>query len=104
MITAEELRATLLSSKKFLRWRPVAHKRRFSRDAKGEPLPAIERHYTPMELSESWGVSTETIRALFREEPDVLKIRRPATRTKRGYLTLRIPESVAERVHRRMTE
>jgi hypothetical protein len=104
VISDVEIRAVLLASEKFLRWRPIAHKRKFSHDAAGDTLPAMERHYTPLELSESWGLSTEVVRALFRDEPDVLKIRRPATRTKRGYLTLRIPESVAQRVHRRMAE
>jgi hypothetical protein len=62
-----------------------------------------EKHYTPQELADAWGVSTETIRQIFREEQGVLKIGNPHTRTKRGYFTLRIPREVAERVHRRLS-
>jgi hypothetical protein len=31
-----------------------------------------EKHYAPDELAELWGVSTETIRSIFREEEGVL--------------------------------
>jgi hypothetical protein len=62
-----------------------------------------ERHFTPQELAETWGVSVETIRVIFRDEPGVLKIGPDGTRFKRGYKTLRIPESVAERVHARLS-
>jgi hypothetical protein len=62
-----------------------------------------EKHFAPDELAELWGVSTETIRSIFRNEPDVLKIGDTGTRHKRAYLTLRIPASVAERVHKRLS-
>jgi hypothetical protein len=64
---------------------------------------AGERHYKPEELAELWGVSTETIRSIFREEPGVLKIGKTGSKYKRGYVTLRIPEEVMERVHRRLS-
>lgn len=67
-------------------------------------LAATELHFSPAELAEKWGVSTETVRTIFREEPGVLKIGRPPTKFRRGYFTLRIPESIAERVHRRLSE
>jgi hypothetical protein len=63
----------------------------------------VEKHYTPDELAESWGVSTETIRSIFRDEPGVLKIGKTGGKYKRGYVTLRIPGEVAERVHRRLS-
>jgi hypothetical protein len=62
-----------------------------------------ERHYSPDELAELWGVSTETIRSIFREEPGVLKIGKTGSKYKRGYVTLRIPADVAERVHTRLS-
>jgi hypothetical protein len=62
-----------------------------------------EPHYTPQELAETWGVSAETIRVLFRNEPGVLKIGPDGTRFRRGYKSLRIPQSVAERVHTRLS-
>lgn len=66
--------------------------------------PAFERHYAPDELAEMWGLSADTVRRLFAHEPGVLVIegKNTARRTaQRRYRTLRIPESVALRVHRR---
>jgi hypothetical protein len=65
--------------------------------------PVIEKHYSPAELATAWGVSVETVRSIFRAEPGVLKLGRPATKHRRSYVTLRIPEKVAERVHRRLS-
>jgi hypothetical protein len=48
-------------------------------------------------------VSGDTIRRLFEREPGVLVIERARSRNARHYRTLRIPESVAERVHRRLS-
>ena len=64
-------------------------------------MPA-ERHYTAAELSKLWVFSENTIRRLFIKEPGVIKIVREATRLKRGYTSLRIPERIALRVHRRL--
>jgi hypothetical protein len=63
-----------------------------------------ERHYAPADLAKVWGVDVETIRNLFRSEPGVLKIGEKAPRHKRSYVTLHIPESVAVRVHKRLSE
>ena len=60
----------------------------------------FERHYTPKELAAAWRLDETTIRRLFIDEPDVLKIGKSGRRDgKRDYLSLRIPESVAKRVH-----
>jgi hypothetical protein len=64
---------------------------------------AIERHYAPDELGELWNLSADTVRRLFEREPGVLVIERATSRARR-YRTLRIPESVAQRVHRRMCQ
>jgi hypothetical protein len=64
---------------------------------------ALERHYRPDELAETWGLSVKVIREIFSSEPGVLKVDRPETRNKRGYCTIRIPESVVVRVHKRLT-
>ena len=61
-----------------------------------------ERHYTAAELSELWSLSPDVVRRLFEREPGVLVIGDQATRSKRRYTTLRVPQSVVERVHRRM--
>jgi hypothetical protein len=61
------------------------------------------RHYTNAELAEIWKLSDDTIRKLFEDEPGVLIIGEKRSGRKRRYVTLRIPEDVAERVHRRLT-
>lgn len=61
------------------------------------------KHYSPAELAKAWSLSLDTIRSLFRHEPGVLKIGKTGSRYRRGYITLRIPEEVAERVHRRLS-
>jgi hypothetical protein len=62
---------------------------------------SMERHYTPEALAEIWALSADTVRRLFEREPGVLIVSRNGKRA-RCYRTLRIPESVALRVHRRM--
>ena len=65
---------------------------------------ALEKHYSVAELVELWGLSEKTIRRMFVSEPGVVKWGREETRFKRAYITLRIPESVVQRVHRRIRE
>jgi predicted transcriptional regulator len=61
-----------------------------------------ERHYTVTEIAKMWNLSTDAVRRLFEKEPGVLVLGHSQGRVhKRRYATLRIPESVAERVHRR---
>jgi len=48
-------------------------------------------------------VSLHSIRNLFGDEPGVLMIGERHPRRKRRYITLRIPNSVADRVHRRLS-
>ena len=61
----------------------------------------FERHYSVEELTELWGMSDDFVRRLFLHEPGVVVFfkQRP---DRRVYRTLRIPESVVQRVHRRM--
>jgi hypothetical protein len=48
-----------------------------------------------------WRVDVSTIRRIFQDMPEVLKLGRTvAGRGKRSYATLRIPVDVAERVYR----
>jgi hypothetical protein len=61
----------------------------------------FERHFTPKELGALWALDESTIRRLFHDEPGVFKIGKANRRDgKRDYVSLRIPESVAMRVHR----
>jgi transcriptional regulator GlxA family with amidase domain len=64
---------------------------------------ALERHYSPDELASIWNLSADTVRRLFEREPGVLIIEHTKNSARRRYRTLRITESVALRVHRRMT-
>jgi len=65
---------------------------------------AVERHYTVPEISTLWKLSGSSIIRIFQDEPGVLKI--GPTKPRRGRrtrITLRIPEAVLQRVHRRMS-
>jgi hypothetical protein len=62
---------------------------------------AMEQHFSVAEVAERWNLSEDTVRRLFENEPGVLVIEPPRGRfSRRRYRTLRIPESVMERVHR----
>lgn len=61
----------------------------------------FERHYSVEELAKLWQVSDDFVRRLFLHEPGVVVFCHPRL-GRRVYRTLRIPESVAQRVHRRM--
>jgi hypothetical protein len=90
------------SSKKFQRWKPrhVLFKLKDRLDLG----VAIEKHYSPTELAAVWGLSADTVRRMFENEPDVLIYGdEKSTDRKRRYRTMKIPESVAVRIHRRLT-
>jgi hypothetical protein len=72
--------------------------------AKSVGLQAFERHYTVAQLSKLWFFSENTIRRLFIREPGVIKITHQPTKVRRGYTSLRIPEQIAQRVHRRLQD
>ena len=63
---------------------------------------ALEKHYSVPQLAKIWFLSENTVRRIFLEEPGVLKLSHKETRHKRRYTTLRIPERIAQRVHRRL--
>jgi hypothetical protein len=63
-----------------------------------------EKHHSPVEIADVWGLSVETVRRLFENEPDVMKMPNATGYTgRRRYKTLRIPVSVMQRVHRRIS-
>jgi hypothetical protein len=64
--------------------------------------PVFEKHYSVKELATLWNLSDRTIRRMFLGEPGVVEWGTCETRMKRGYKTLRVPESVAQRVYRRL--
>lgn len=62
-----EILDELLRSKSFLSWRKPKPFQYVGKTYKNSM--AREKHYTTTELGEMWGVSAETIRGYFREEP-----------------------------------
>jgi len=60
-----------------------------------------ERHWSVAEIALAWNLSEDAVRRLFSNEPGVLMIGRRIRGSKRRYATLRIPQSVMERVHTR---
>jgi AraC-like DNA-binding protein len=71
-------------------------------DPQGPADLALERHYSVLEIAQTWGFSQKTVRRIFSDEAGVVKWGHEEGRYKRGYVTLRIPESVVQRVHRRL--
>lgn len=63
----------------------------------------FEKHFTVGELASAWSLNEDTIRPWFLDEPGVLKIEHKLRKGKRGYVTLRVPESVARRIYRART-
>jgi hypothetical protein len=62
-------------------------------------MSALEKHYSVSEVAELWGLGPDKVRAMFRNVPGVLKIGNKEKRFQRGYISLRIPESVLQKVH-----
>jgi hypothetical protein len=62
-------------------------------------MAALEKHFTPQELGRLWGFSPDTIRKIFENTPGVLRVQGPPRRFKRQYVSMRIPESVAQKRH-----
>ena len=63
----------------------------------------IERHYAVTEIAEMWNLSPDKVRELFENEPGVLVLGERNQRHKRRYVALRIPQTVLERVHHRLS-
>jgi len=76
----------------------------FTRSDPSEEKTCEERHYSVNELAVLWNLSKQTIRRLFQDEPDVIRIGEKDVRHKRAYVTLRVPESVMRRVHQRLAK
>jgi len=96
-----ELYKTLLTSRKFLNWNKTIQTPEMR--PQNPAVSVEEKHFTPQQLADAWGVSVQTIREMFKDEEGVLKWGSDGTRVRRAYKTLRIPKEVAERVHRRLS-
>jgi len=87
---------------------PLAHEFsvRSNWDACSPRIPGgiLEPHFSPQEIAEAWGLSVDKVRDLFKDENGIVVIENPRLAcSRRRYRTFRIPQSVAERVHRRLT-
>jgi hypothetical protein len=71
----------------------------------GAPGRFAEKHYSVAEIAEMWGLSPSAVRRIFQNEPGVLALGEPRPKfgRRRGKVTLRIPQSVLERVYRRLS-
>jgi len=111
MTKSEKYRNALvraLRSKKLRAWKCGSRSSRLARVAakwirswKRRP-PHEERLYTPAEVGSVWGLSDDAVRRIFDREPGVIQHSGSNPR-KRKYVSVRIPESVLLRVHRRLT-
>src|ERR1017187_9224024 len=63
---------------------------------------AFSKHYRVKELASLWGMSPDTVSRLLHKEPGVLRVDNFGS-AKRKYSLLSIPESVALRVHERLS-
>ena len=86
--------------------RPVEPSRAFRPVSTGSPLGstdfANEKHYSVMEIAKLWALSEKTVRRIFEREPGVIHWCTEEKLHKRGYRTLRVPETVLYRVHRKL--
>ena len=70
--------------------------------AQQENAVPAERHFAVTEVAEMWNLSPDKVREIFEREPGVLVIGDRNPRHKRRYFTLRIPQTVLQRVHHRL--
>ena len=63
------------------------------------PPNAMEKHYTLKQIAEEWQISVRVARRIFRDQPGAVDVRNKTSLTSRAYTILRIPASVAARVH-----
>src|SRR3974377_1590108 len=94
MTRYEHAVARLQQSEKFLAWNSKPQIRQ---------MQTCERHYSPAEIGRMWGISTDFAREVFQNEPGVLRLGSNGTKHTRKYKTLRVPESVLERVYTRLS-
>ena len=65
-------------------------------------MPAFEQHFTVSKLATLWGYHADTIRVWFRDEPGCLvHVHHETCHGGRRYTSIRVPQSVAERVYAR---
>ena len=87
---------------------PIESSRRAGNSHSSSRLPTLdlanEKHYSILEIAELWALSQRTVRRIFENEPGVIAWAHAETMRKRGYRTLRVPETVLQRVHRKLRQ
>jgi len=71
-----------------------------SQDDSPDLPTSSERHRTVKQIAESWELSEDAVRRIFENEPGVLVLANRSRPGTRRYRTLRIPQSVEQRVYR----
>ncbi len=70
-------------------------------------VAAFEQHYTVQEVAKLWAMSPDTVRRLFEDDPQVLKVSMPRllknARKRKPRVSLSIPASALERLHHQQT-
>jgi hypothetical protein len=86
--------------------RPVEPSDGFRPVSVGSPLDPVdlanEKHYSVIEIAKLWALSEKTVRKIFEREPGVIHWSTEERLHKRGYRTLRVPETILHRVHRKL--
>jgi hypothetical protein len=86
--------------------RPIEPSDGFRPGSVGSPLGPVdlanEKHYSVIEIAKLWALSEKTVRRIFEREPGVIRWSREEMLHKRGYCTLRVPQTVLHRVHRKL--
>jgi hypothetical protein len=62
-----------------------------------------ERHYGPDQIAEELGLSEDSVRRMFENEDGVLIWENPERSSTRRRRTMKIPQSVYERVYQRLS-
>lgn len=63
---------------------------------------ATEKHYTIAEVAELWNLSWSTVRRMLEKETGIVVWGNAGDNKRKRYQTVRIPESVLQRIHNRM--
>ena len=64
---------------------------------------ALDRHFSIAEIAQQWGVSRDTVRRHFERVPGILRLGHAETKTKRRYITVRVPERIVRAQHTLLT-
>jgi hypothetical protein len=68
------------------------------------PSVALDRHFSIAQIARQWGVSCDTVRRHFERVPGVLRLGHTENKTKRRYVTVRVPERIVRAQHALLTK